>query len=203
VIAARSLPLVCILLWAIPAFAADVADDFRLYYRQQVAGGAYKGPLDFLRDGKGDPLTAGDQHQVTIDRANGYLQVSDSRGTDQVLTMAVYRRADGTELLVVGSSDCADACTFAVELFTVAADRLQPVAGDSILPAVEPSRFIRAGRAGPKNAPTINYVPARVGTSLTLKPWYGYEVEAQMDDKTRAAIQDVTLIWDRAAGRFR
>ena len=46
-------------------------------------------------------------------------------------------------------------------------------------------------------------MPARVGTSLTLKPWYGYEVEEQMDKKTRAAIQDVVLNWDRISGRFR
>jgi hypothetical protein len=72
-----------------------------------------------------------------------------------------------------------------------------------VVPAVEPSRFIKPGRTGPGNAPEINYVPARVGTSLTLKPWYGYEVEAQMSKATRAALQDVVLTWDRASGRFR
>ncbi len=202
---ARSAPfvaLVCALLWSAPSFAADIADYFRLYYRQQATNGAYKGPLDFLRDSKGDPLTRGPSHHVTIDRANGYLQIDDGAGTDQILTMAVYRKADGTELLVVGSSDCADGCTFVVEFFTVAGDRLDPVPATAVLPAVAPARFIKPGQSGPKNEPNINYVPARVGTSLTLRPWYGYEVEEQMDKKTRAALRDVVLAWDRGSGRF-
>ena len=102
---------------------------------------------------------------------------------------------------MVGSSDCADGCYFAVEVFA-ATDRLQPLAAESVLPNITPDRFIKPGQAGPKNDPKVNYVPARIGTSLTLKPWYGYETEETMDKKTRAAIQDVILNWDRNAGRF-
>jgi hypothetical protein len=51
-------------------------------------------------------------------------------------------------------------------------------------------------------APSINYLPARVGTTLTLKSWYGYGVEEQMDDGTRAAIRNVVLDWDAKQGRF-
>ena len=106
----------CAFLWAAPAFAADIGDLFRLYYKQQVATGAYKGPLDFLReDGKGDSLVDSDSQWVKVDRANGYLQFGNKLGTDQILTMAIYRKADGSELLVVGSSNCADACSFMVE----------------------------------------------------------------------------------------
>ena len=65
------------------------------------------------------------------------------------------------------------------------------------------AQLVKTGQAGPGNKPDINYEPARVGTSLVAKPWYGYEVEMQMDTKTRAAIQDVVLTWDRASGRFR
>jgi hypothetical protein len=42
---------------------------------------------------------------VLIDASNGYLRIDDSAGTDQVLTMAVYRRADGGLLLIADSSD--------------------------------------------------------------------------------------------------
>lgn len=200
----RAFALVCAFLWAAPTFAADIGDLFRLYYRQQVASGAYKGPLDFLReDGKGDSLVDSDSRWVKVDRANGYLQLGNKLGTDQILTMAIYRKADGSELLVVGSSNCADACSFMVEFFTPASDHLQAVPRETVVPAVPPSRFIKSGQAGPKNAPAVNYVPARVGTGLTLKPWYGYEVEEQMDKKTRAAIQDVVLNWDRIGGCFR
>ncbi len=50
--------------------------------------------------------------------------------------------------------------------------------------------------------PTFNYVPARVGTALTLKPWYGYEAEEGMDAATRGAIKEVELKWERAQGVF-
>ena len=50
--------------------------------------------------------------------------------------------------------------------------------------------------------PKIDYLPARVGTALTLKPWYGYETEEQMDAATRSAIQNVELRWDRDKGIF-
>lgn len=50
--------------------------------------------------------------------------------------------------------------------------------------------------------PKVNYVPARVGTTLTVTPWYGYEAEAQMDSATHAAIRNVTLTWNRDTGRF-
>ena len=199
-----ALALVCAFLWSAPAFSAGIGDLFTLYYKQQVASGTYKGPLDFLRDdSKGDSLANSDSRWAKVDRANGYLQLGNKLGTDQILTMGVYRKVDGSELLVVGSSNCADACSFSVEFFTVGVDRLQAVAPEAVLPTIAPTRFIKPGQTGPKNAPTINYLPARIGTSLTLKPWYGYEVEEQMDKKTRAAIQDVVLSWDRATGRFR
>lgn len=201
---ARALVLICALLWVAPAFAADIAAYFKLYYRQQVASGTYKGPLDFLRDdGKGDSIADSNARWAKLDRANGYLQLGNKLGTDQILTMAVYHKAAGGELLLVGSSNCADACSFLIEFFTPAAEGLQPVRAETVLPAVDPAHFIKPGQTGPKNAPTINYLPAQVGTSLTLKPWYGYEVEEQMNRTSRAAIQDVVLQWDRASGRFR
>lgn len=188
---------------ALPASAADITDYFKLYYLQQVAPNPNGDVLDFLREGPDKALTASASRAVTIDRANGYLQVSDSTGTDQVLTMAIYRKADGGQLLVVGSSDCADACNFTVEFLAVSGDRLLRVAMDTVVPAIEPGRFIKSGRRGPDNTPKINYVPARIGTTLIVKPWYGYEVEEQMKKETRAAIQDVVLNWDRDSGRFR
>jgi hypothetical protein len=187
---------------ALPASAADITDYFRLYHTQHVPAPKAR-VLDFLDKTPDKILTGSSSRQVTIDRANGYLQVADSAGTDQVLTIAVYRKADGGQLLAVSGSSCADACTFSIDFFAVAGDRLQAVASDAVLPAIEPGRFIKPGHKGPGNAPTINYVPARVGTSLTLKPWYGYEVEEQMSKPTRAALQDVVLQWDRASGRFR
>jgi hypothetical protein len=50
--------------------------------------------------------------------------------------------------------------------------------------------------------PKIDYVPARVGTALTLRPSYGYEAEEQMDAATRSAIQSVELQWDHNQGIF-
>jgi amidase len=44
--------------------------------------------------------------------------------------------------------------------------------------------------------------PLAFGATLTLKPWYGYEAEEQMNAATRGAIQDVTLRWDRNRGVF-
>jgi hypothetical protein len=199
----RGLALLLVLCCALPAWAADITDYFKLYYLQQVAPNPNGDVLDFLREGPDKALTASASRAVTIDRANGYLQVSDSAGTDQVLTMAVYHKADGSQLLVAGSSDCADACTFSVEFLVISGDRVRPVAMESVVPTIEPGRFIKPGRKGPGNPPKINYVPARLGTTLTLKPWYGYEVEGQMKKETRAAIQDVLLTWDRASGRFR
>lgn len=205
---------VATLFFALPATAgdSDIADYFRMYYEQQIAGAAYNGPLDFLRDaatrhaGVDKVLLADASHAVTLDRGNGYLQISDSAGTDQVLTMAIYRKSDGSLLLVVGSSNCADACTFQVEFFAASGDRLLPLARDAVIPAIEPAQFLKPGQAVPKllasRTPAINYVPARVGTSLTLKPWYGYEIEAQMDEATRSTIRDVALAWDRTQGRF-
>jgi hypothetical protein len=198
---ARAVALICALLWTLPASAADIATYFKQYYLQQVREKPYLGVLEFLRDGT-DPLASGVSHKVIIDRANGYLQVADNTAQDQALTMAVYRRTDGKELLVVGSSNCADACGLSVELFAPVGDRLQPVDPGDILPTIDPARFIKRGQTGPGNVPKMNYVPARIGTGLTVKPWYGYEVEFQMSDKMRAALQDVVLSWDPATGRF-
>ncbi|HTR84053.1 MAG TPA: hypothetical protein VMI56_06215 [Reyranella sp.] len=193
----RGLGLIVVLLWAPPASAADIVDHFKTY----LAG--YKGSFEFLQDGADKALAPNSARQVVVDRGNGYVQISDSSGTDRVLTAADYRKADGGEVLVVGSSDCADACNFTIEFFAVAAGGLKPLAREDMVPAVAPSRFIKAGGKGPSNAPTINYVPARVGTGLTLKPWYGYEVEEQMPKAVRESLQDVVLNWDRAQGHFR
>jgi hypothetical protein len=197
------LALLLALCCALPASAADITDYFRLYHAQHVAPSKLARVLDFLDEAPDKILTASPSRQVTIDRANGYLQVIDSAGADQVLTIALYRKADGGQLLAVGGSNCADACNFSIEFFAISGDRLQAVDRDAVVPAVELARFIKPGSTGPGNAPTINYVPARIGTSLTLKPWYGYEVEAQMSKTTRAALQDVVLEWDRGSGRFR
>ncbi len=196
------------------AAAADISDYFKMYYSQQVVGGTYKGPLDFLRDTAAAHANAeqvlkkgaGVALAVVLDAGNGYLRIDGNTGTDQILTMAVYRKADGSQLLVVGSSNCADACIFSVEFFGVFPDRLQSVALDTVVPALESAQFIRPGVATPKplagRVPSINYVPAQVGTTLTLKPWYGYETEETMDKATRGAIRDVVLSWDREQGRF-
>jgi hypothetical protein len=198
----RGLALLSMLCCALPVQAADIADYFG-YYMQTVQLSAKRSVLDFLQDDGENALKASPSREVTIDRANGYLQISDSAGTDQVLTMAVYRKADGSPFVVVGASNCADGCTFSVQFCDVVGDHLSSVPRDSVIPAIEPVRFIKPGMAGPTNEPKVNYVPARVGTTLTLKPWYGYEVEEQMKKPTRAAIQDVVLTWDPTSGRFR
>jgi hypothetical protein len=184
---------------------------FALYYRQQVVKGADLGTLDFLRDAAArhaspeQVLKPSFSRSVTIDRPNGYLQIDGNSGTDQTLTMAFYTRADGKRLIVAGSSDCADACVFAVQLFVPDGNQLKPVPSRSILPVINSSQFIKTGRRMPKALaridPEINYVPARVGTALTLRPWYGYEAQEQMDAATRNAIQNVEL-WDRNQGIF-
>lgn len=193
----RGLVLIAALLWAAPASAADIVDHFKAYLA------IYKGTFEFLQVGADKALTSGPESEAVINRANGYIQIIGRAGTDRVLTMADYHKADGGEVLVVGSSDCADACDFTIEFFSAAATGLQPLAKETMVPEVAPSRFIKSGCTGPTNAPTINYVPARIGTSLTLKPWYGYEVEEQMSKAVRDSLQDVVLSWDRVHGRFR
>jgi hypothetical protein len=194
------------LLWSAPLAAADIADYFRLYCARYAAPSAVKPPLDFLNGSAEQALAANAARKVTVDRSNGYLQISDGSRTDQALTMAVYRKADGSELLVAGTSDCADACIYSVQFFVASPAGLQPVAPDTVVPAIAPADFIKAGQQMPKKlaplVPKINYVPARVGTTLTLTPWYGYETEETMDKATRAAIRNVELAWDRAQGRF-
>lgn len=192
----------------------DIAECFKLYYRQQMASEQYQQPLTFLQTAAmahADAetlLKAGPSRSVIVDRGNGYLRIDDTStsGTDQILTMAVYRKADGSLLLVVGGSDCDDACEFSVELFVASTDHLQPVPLHAVIPAIEPKRFIKPGQPMPKklaaNSPTINYVPARVGTALTLTPWYGYETEETMNSAARAAIRNLVLDWDAKEGRF-
>ncbi|HEY4894187.1 MAG TPA: hypothetical protein VII10_20900, partial [Reyranella sp.] len=121
---ARLIGLTVMVLWAAPVAAADIADYFRLYYAQHVAPSAQP-PLDFLTGSAEQVLTASAARTVIVDRSNGYLQISDGSRTDQVLTMAVYRKADGSQLLVVGTSDCADACIFSVGFYAIAGDHLQ------------------------------------------------------------------------------
>ena len=197
---------------SVAAVPSDIVDHFKLYYGQEIASGAYKGPLGFLRDAAASHTSAEQvlkvrsSRAVIEDRRNGYLQINDGSDTDQILTMAIYRKTDGSLLLAVGGSDCADACSFSVQFFVVSADRLQPVALDAVVPPTEPAQFIKPGHPMPKAlarlTPKINYVPARVGTTLTLTPWYGYEVEEQMDKATRGAIGNVVLTWDPQQGRF-
>ena len=193
--------------------AADIADYFALYYQQQVVKGADTDALGFLRDAAAQHASSEQalkprwSRSVTVDRRNGYLQIDGNSGTDQTLTMAFYTKADGKRLIVVGSSDCADACVFAVQLFVPDGNQLKPAPRQPILPVVvSASQFIKSGRQMPKALalidPKINYVPARVGTALTLKPWYGYETEEQMDAATRSVIQNVELQWDRNQGIF-
>jgi len=189
-----------------------MAGYFAGYYRQQVVGQAYRGPLEFLQDaaaahkGADEVLRPTKSRLVLIDASNGYLRIDDSAGTDQVLTMAVYRRADGGRLLVAGSSNCADACDLSVEFFAPDAGRLDPVKSDAVLPRIESQQFIKPGHRMPDRlksiVPSIDYLPARQGTTLTLKPWYGYEAEEQMRDVERNAIRSIVLNWDRNGGRF-
>lgn len=194
------------------AAGEDMAGYFASYYRQQIIGTTYRGPLDFLQDaaaahkGAGAVLRPTTGHLVLVDNSNGYLQIDDSAGTDQVLTMAVFLRADGGRLLVVDSSNCADACDLSVEFFAPTAGRLDPVKRDAVLQPIEPQQFVQAGHRMPDRlksiAPLIDYLPARHGTTLTLKPWYGYETEEQMSAAERSAIRSIVLNWDRVRGRF-
>jgi hypothetical protein len=191
---------------------ADIVDYFKMYYGGQVAKSRNGEPLEFLRDAAGNHASAGQvlkpgaSRSVIVDRRNGYLQIADGSNTDQVLTMAVYSKADGDRLIVAGTSDCADACDFTVEFFVPDNSGLKAVPSRPVIPTISPAEFIKAGHAMPKALvglePKINYVPARVGTALTLKPWYGYEVEEVMDAATRGAIQNVELRWDRGKGVF-
>jgi hypothetical protein len=186
---------------------AGIVDYFKLYY---AAGPSAP---EFLHDAAADHesvdqvLRPGASRMVTVDRRNGYLRIADSSDTDQVLTMALYTRADGTALMVVGSSDCADACDFAAQFLIPSGGVLRAIPRASVIPPVGAAQFIKRGHPMPKalagNEPKVNYVPARVGTGLTLKPWYGYETEEQMDPATRGAIRDVVLYWDRAQGVFK
>jgi hypothetical protein len=187
----------------------DIVDYFRIYYARQVSNSS---ALQFISDAA-SAHTSADQllnpapsHAVIVDRKNGYLQIDDSSGLDQILTMALYRKPDGSALIVVGTSDCDDACDFSVQFFGPAGDGLRAVDSARVLPAVSASQFIKAGHPMPKAVagiePKIDYVPARAGTDLALKPWYGYEAEAQMDAATRSAIQNLTLRWDRNKGVF-
>jgi hypothetical protein len=197
---------------AVAAPNQDIADYFKMYYEQRIVGGSYRGPLDFLGDAAAahvdvtTVLKAARSRIIIVDRGNGYLQIDDSSGTDQILTMAVYRKTDGSPLLVVGSSNCADGCTFSVEFFVATADRLQSVPLDAAVPAIGAKQFIRPGHLMPKALaaaqPLVNYLPARVGTTLMLKPWYGYEAEEGMTGATRAAIRNIVLDWDATQGRF-
>ncbi len=198
------------------AQANDGVDDyFKLYYRQQAASGQYQQPLDFLRTAAmahasaESLLKAGPTRWIMVDRDNGYLRidtVSDSSGTDEILTMAAYRKADGSLLLVVGGSDCDDECEFSDEFFITSADHLQPVPRDAVIPAIQPSQFIKPGNRIPQKlaaeAPRVNYLPARVRTALALAPWYGYETEETMNHATRALIRTLVLDWDAKQGRF-
>ncbi len=187
----------------------NITDYFSMYYAQH---GADSGSLEFLRNaaashiGANRLLEPAPSRTVIIDRRNGFVQIYDGSGTDQTLTIALYRKADGSSLILVGSSDCADGCDFAVQLFVPGPNGLIPVPARQVLPRVGAARFIKPGHAMPKAIsgidPMINYVPARAGTALTLKPWYGYETEEQMTAATRAAIRDVILKWDRARGVF-
>jgi hypothetical protein len=201
------------ILSAMTALASGgIDDDFRMYYRQRVLDAPYHGPLGFLQEAAAahtdaeKMLKAGASRTAMLDRGNGYLQIEDSSNTDQILTMAVYPKTGGTLLLIVGSSDCDDVCEFSVEPFVVSANDLQAVPLHSVIPAIEPRQFIKPGHTMPKElatiTPSIDYVPARIGTTLTLKPWYGYEAEVQMKTGTRAAIGNVVLDWDADLGRF-
>ncbi len=192
---------------------AGMTDYFRLYYEQLVAGGRYQGPLPFLQTASASSLDVpavlktGQSRKITIDPGNGSLQIKDSSDTDQELTMALYRKADRGLLLVVGSSECDDACEFSVEIFNPSGDHLQPVALEDVIPTIDPKEFIKPGHPMPPRLaslrPSINYVPARVGTTLTLTPWYGYEVEESMNAATRASIRrTLVLNWDAKRGRF-
>ena len=189
----------------------SIVDYFKLYYGSQVTH-PEAGAAEFLRNAAANHESA-DQvlkpaasRELIVDPRHGYLQIADSSNTDQVLTMAFYTRADGNRLIIAATSDCADACDFAVQFFVPGSGGMKEVARQSVVPPVGSSQFIKPGHPIPKALvgaePKVNYVPARVGTSLTLKPWYGYEIEEQMDPATRGAIRDVALRWDRAKGAF-
>jgi hypothetical protein len=191
---------------------ADIVDYFALYYEQDVVKGADQSALEFLRNAAAQHASP-DQllkprwsHSVTLDRRNGYLQIDGNTGTDQTLTIAFYTRADGRRLIVAASSDCADGCDFVVQFFVPEDNQLKAVPSRFVLPVIRPPRFIKPDREMPKALalidPKIDYLPARVGTALTLKPWYGYEAQVQMDAATRGAIQNVELQWDRNRGIF-
>ena len=147
--AAVAIALLCIVS---PACAAtDIVTCFGLYYQQEIIATSYQGPLDFLRDSHHataqEVLKASATRAVIADQRNGYLQIDDSSGTDQVLTMAIYRKADGSSVLVVGSSNCADACTFAVQFFSISDWHLVEIAPDAIVPSIAPAQFIKPGRS--------------------------------------------------------
>jgi hypothetical protein len=195
---------------------ADIVDYFRLYYQQEIVEQPDAQVLEFLGNaamGKQTPeqvLTPGAARRVIVDRGHGYLQIDDGSNTDQILTMTFYTKSNGSRLIVVAASDCDDACDFDVKFFTPADGYLIPVARQRVMPSIGAALFLKRGRPMPAALagvePKVNYVPSRVGTTMTLKPWYGYEVEERMQEQkdtvTRSAIRDIKLRWDRNQGVF-
>jgi hypothetical protein len=194
----------------------NIVDYFRIYYEQEIVKRPHAEVLEFLRNAAAareapeQVLAPGKAHFVTVDPRHGYLQIDDGSNTDEILTMAFYTRSDGSRLIVAAASDCDDACDFDVKFFTPADGSLKPVARERVIPPISAAQFIKPGRAMPAALagvePNVNYVPARIGTTMTLKPWYGYEVEERMQDQkdtvTRSAIRDIELRWDRNKGVF-
>lgn len=146
--------------------------------------------------GQNVPLQPGDTRRVTVDDANGYLQVRDFEGDlGSETTLAIFRKADGSRIFACSELERSDDGTgTSLTFYELRGRRLVEITRP-LVPRVDLADFLAPGTPPPARkyrAVILHYILPRAGTTIRVQP------EALDSDQSFADPREPTGMWPQA-----
>ncbi len=172
--------------------------------------------------GENVPLQAGDPRRVTVDDANGYLQVSDIEGDlGSETTFAIFRKADGSRIFACSELERSDDGTgMNLTFYELRGGRMVEITRP-LVPRMDLVDFLAPGATPParKYRPVLlHYILPRTGTTIRVQAeardgdhsfvdpqggmWPQAEVQRYWQIVGARRYRAIELNWDRNRGVF-
>jgi hypothetical protein len=173
---------------------------------------------------RGVSLQPGDPRRVTVDDANGYLQVSDIEGDlGSETTFAIFRKADGSRIFACSELERnEDGTATSLTFYELRARRLVAITRP-LVPRMDLVDFLAPGATPParKYRPVLlHYILPRTGTTIRVQAeardsdesfadprgpngrWPEAEIQRYWQIVGARRYRAIELLWDRSRGVF-
>ena len=169
-------------------------------------------------------LQPGDTRRVTVDDANGYLQVRDFEGDlGSETTFAIFRKADGSRIFACSEIERSDDGTGMHLTFYELRGRALVEITRPLVPRMDLVDFLAPGTTPPARKyrrVLLHYILPRVGTTIRVEPealdsdqsfvdpqrptgmWPEADVQRYWQMVATRRYRAIELLWDRNRGVF-